>query len=558
MNTINASSRPDHRLDPWSDERAIAALRLILALSALTLSYGSDFGSDPAEYRGPTLVVLSLYSAYSAVLTVLARRGLGPQRVPAYWLDTVWYTAFTAVGGGPASMFFSFYFFAILQASFRGGTRSGVHVTVAAVVLSSAAGYLVYPDNRALPLDRFALRPIYLLVIGFLMARLGSLDLLFRRRLTLLKEVSTIANPRFGEGQTIALVLERLRLFHGAEAALFVESDSGWRSSTVRRADTSGLEQAVVTKPVPDDLSAALAQLPSSAGAMFDRGDVQTIALPQIAGDGASSPPDSARCAEIAAMLQCRSFVTVPMRSDGNVARVMILSNSDAAFAPDDAEFLAMVVEHVSPIIDRLRLTDRLAFDAATQEREHLANDLHDSVIQPYIGLQLGLAAALQQARAGGDATPIIERLVNASEREVASLRQEVRRLRTQGEDRTELPAAIRRLAETFGAMSELEVELRVPDALALESRLASHVCQLVAEGLSNVRRHTDAKHAAIVMERHELLLLIGIENEASAGVPFQPFVPRSITERVAALGGRVQVRPREGGGTMVQMEIPV
>jgi len=52
--------------------------------------------------------------------------------------------------------------------------------------------------------------------------------------------------------------------------------------------------------------------------------------------------------------------------------------------------------------------------------------------------------------------------------------------------------------------------------------------------------------------------IVLDIENDSSAGQGQSTFTPRSITERAIALGGRVSVNVRDGGGTIVSVVIPM
>jgi signal transduction histidine kinase len=80
----------------------------------------------------------------------------------------------------------------------------------------------------------------------------------------------------------------------------------------------------------------------------------------------------------------------------------------------------------------------------------------------------------------------------------------------------------------------------------------------MVAEGLSNIRRHTQAMHVAVLVTRQENNLVLQIEDEGSNGATPVAFTPRSITERATALGGQVRVRQCESGGNAVVVEIPL
>ena len=78
-----------------------------------------------------------------------------------------------------------------------------------------------------------------------------------------------------------------------------------------------------------------------------------------------------------------------------------------------------------------------------------------------------------------------------------------------------------------------------------------------MAEGLSNIRRHTRAMRAVIELARRDNDLVLRIEDEDTSGPP-AAFTPHSIAERATALGGQVRVGPRDVGGSAVVVEIPL
>src|ERR1044072_7334823 len=71
-------------------------------------------------------------------------------------------------------------------------------------------------------------------------------------------------------------------------------------------------------------------------------------------------------------------------------------------------------MDHVMPMIDNTLLVDRLASQAADYERQRLSRDIHDSAIQPYIGLKLGLDALRRRA---ADSDPVARDLAELADR---------------------------------------------------------------------------------------------------------------------------------------------
>jgi len=86
---------------------------------------------------------------------------------------------------------------------------------------------------------------------------------------------------------------------------------------------------------------------------------------------------------------------------------------------------------------------------------------------------------------------------------------------------------------------------------------LAAEIFQIVREGLSNITRHTTSAQARIRMASLNGDIVFEIENDSSAGETQNTFTPRSITERVLALGGRVSVNVSDRC-TIVSVVIPM
>jgi signal transduction histidine kinase len=211
------------------------------------------------------------------------------------------------------------------------------------------------------------------------------------------------------------------------------------------------------------------------------------------------------------------------------------------------------------PAVDNIRLVDRLASDAAEAERQRIARDLHDSVIQPYIGLQLGLAAIRQKLMTGQvDMRDDIERVITLTHSGIAELRRYVGGLKDSREHESGLVSAVQRFARKFTEATSIAVRVEAATTMPVSDRLAAEVFQMVAEGLSNVRRHTISAWATIRLACHSDQLILCIENDSPEGSSANAFMPRSIMERAAALGGNTRVESNDPGGTVVIVEIPL
>ena len=241
------------------------------------------------------------------------------------------------------------------------------------------------------------------------------------------------------------------------------------------------------------------------------------------------------------------------------VGRLYLTASRRRAFDTTDVYFLLQLLEHAMPIIANIRLVDQLASTAAEAERQHLARDLHDSVIQPYVGIQMGLAAVCDKLAADSvDVWGDLKQLRELADIGAADLYRYTRGLSNRGARVDSLLPAVQRFAEQFGKTTGLAVHVEAETPIGVNDRLAAEMFHIIAEGLSNVRRHTRSTQATSGLACRNGHLILQIANDVTAASAPAPFVPRSITERVTALGGYTHVELCTDNRTVVAVDIPL
>jgi signal transduction histidine kinase len=210
-------------------------------------------------------------------------------------------------------------------------------------------------------------------------------------------------------------------------------------------------------------------------------------------------------------------------------------------------------------MIDNIRLVDRLASQASEYERQRISRDIHDSAIQPYIGLKLGVDALRRTVSNDDPVATGLAELVERTDSVIKDLRTYVGGLQDGGsrERVNVLTSSIERQAKQLGEFYGINVDVQIAD-MDMNGRLAAELFQIVREGLSNIRRHTPATKARISIASINGDVVLDIENESSIAEIPNIFTPRSITERAIALGGRVTVDVNNAGRTIVSVAIPM
>jgi signal transduction histidine kinase len=547
------------------DDRMVCLMRLVLSLSALAVIYIDP--SEPDRFVAATYAALALYILYSAALYLLPslRESPAVERIVP-WVDVACFLIFVSLSSGTNSIFFFFFLFSILVASFRQGFGAGLAVALVSALSFTIVGYVSAPTQPHFEWNRFLLRPVYLLVLGYMMAYWGGSEIRLKRQLNLLREVTGLANPRFGIAHTLGSVMRRLRAFYEADGCLLVWSETREARHFLMTSGRGDDESAPRVEEVPAPLAELLRSLPETLSVVYNgrrtAWDFQeTGYYASDSAPGAGGADFRAEAAALAARLEAESFISVPARFRGRVVGRLYLTGRRGIFAKADAQFLQQVVEQVAPALDNIRLLERLAFNAAEQERQRLARDIHDSVIQPYLGLQYRLAAIRNKLAAGGaDVERDLERLFQSTAEEVDGLRGFVSGLKDSDGRGGDLAAAVRRFAAQFGEDYDIEIEVECAGSLKVNDRLAAEVIRFVHEGLSNVRKHTRATRVGLRLGCSERACLLRIENNGAAGdaQTTEPFTPKSIAERARELGGRASVERTGGDRTVVTVEIPL
>ena len=561
----------DSLSEQWIDLRLIAGMRVVLGTSALLISM---LGAGQLRMWGiSTNVTLVLYSLYGLLIYHLSvrRNPVAAHRLIP-WLDLIWYVplitfAFTT---GSNSVFYYFFFFSIIVASFNWGLNAGLQLTLAsAVIYTTVALIMAVQQQQSIQLNHLLMAPIGLLTFGYIIARWGGYHTELRNRLKLLKEVTVFSNPRYGIDRTIKAILESIRAFYDAEACLLViPGKPGAESYQMYRVT----HDTTPSRSAPPDIGReAAAQFlePSLDHAVIYRRNRSSQTRFFDVKAKTFSETDSTNTDKLAGMLDAQRYLSMPVYYRHQPVGRMYIIDGPSNIDTPDMEFLLQLMDHVTPVMENIRLIDNLASDAAEQERRRIAHDIHDSVIQPYLGLQFGLAALDQKLEAGNTAIRgNIQELLELTNIELTELRRFVWGLRA-GEERMDvLLPAIERYAERFSLVTGIKVDVEARGKVKVNDRLAAELFQIVAEGLSNVRRHAFCRDARVEISCRDSSLLLQIKNSRPRANPeaergdgnesAKPFRPHSIAERAASLGGDTHVFVDEKDYTVVSIGIPL
>jgi signal transduction histidine kinase len=189
------------------------------------------------------------------------------------------------------------------------------------------------------------------------------------------------------------------------------------------------------------------------------------------------------------------------------------------------------------------------------QERERIARDLHDVLVQRLYaaGMQLDLLARRPTRKLARKDAQRLADAIDQLDASIADVRAVVRALRNPEEDRvTDLAESARTEVAIAGELLGFPPALEIDGDLAgVPATLADHARAALRETLSNVVRHSGAHHVTVHISRGDALELVVTDD--GCGIP-EGVTKRGLThleERARQAGGRCVVRSSPKGTTV-------
>jgi signal transduction histidine kinase len=193
-------------------------------------------------------------------------------------------------------------------------------------------------------------------------------------------------------------------------------------------------------------------------------------------------------------------------------------------------------------------------------DRDRIAGDLHDHVIQRLFAAGMSLQAIVLQIN-NANARGRVTQVVNQLDETVREIRTSIFDLHTPTEEN---PGSLRR--KMLDAVAELCADVERSPAVRISGavdalvtgKLAEHALAVVQEGVSNAVRHAHASDITVTVEAGADLVI----DVTDDGVGMPADVGRSgllnLERRAAECGGAVTVGPGPNGGTRLVWRVPL
>ncbi len=258
------------------------------------------------------------------------------------------------------------------------------------------------------------------------------------------------------------------------------------------------------------------------------------------------------------------SFLGVPIRLRGVVYGNLYLTDKadGRVFTEVDQELAVGLAVAAGLAIENARLHEQARTAGLLEERERIARDLHDDVIQRLFATGLSLQAAAQMVKEP-TAVERITRAIDDLDVSIRTVRSTIFELHHRWSALPSLRSDVLVLCDDAGRALGFapSCEIEGPIDSAVTEPTGSHLLLCLREALSNVARHAHATAVRVHLRvRGRRLSLRIVDNgtgyEQDSRWPSSGL--RNMRVRAEALGGACSIRPGPGGGTIVSWEVPL
>lgn len=253
------------------------------------------------------------------------------------------------------------------------------------------------------------------------------------------------------------------------------------------------------------------------------------------------------------------NFLGVPVTAGGDAFGNLYLTEKDGGFTDDDVVMAEALSRIAGSAVANARLHGRLRSIAVVEDRERIARDLHDTVIQNLFAVGLSLQSIATRV---GDTTAAatLDGAVDRLDHVVETLRSYIFQLRSTPRKR-DLDHRLQELVSRMGAAYPVEVSLDLEVSDLGDETMEDEVVKIVSEALSNALRHARASRITVGVSGDGEACRVVVSDD---GAGFEVDRVRSgmglanLAARASRRGGKANVSSALGEGTTVEVVLPL
>jgi signal transduction histidine kinase len=562
-------------------ERIISFARVLVSAIALLAIWLDP--PEPARYASITYALASTYVVGSvAALLWLRRRANFVRReaLVSHVADVAVAAALTLFTEGPNSPFFTFYVYALLAAAYRWGLYETLFTTAAAAILllveavlveGYLGGFALGHIEGALDINRLIMRVVYLWIIGMCVGYLGETAHQRRRETAAIASLGREAWLNAGQGLLRSVLGPVLRLF-GSTRALTILRGRTTRVA-VWRSELSAASGELQTALSFEDPQRAMFFSDSSSEAWHatrrGRKGIDVVML-DVHGARIRGAQPTPEIASFMAFFRCRSAISVPVYfRDAVIGRVFLVDPCIPLFERESAIQLGQrIASEIAPAAHNGFRLRRLRSRAEARERARIARELHDGVLQSISAAEIRVDLVRRKiSKFAAEDAAELSSIQAALSSEARGLRMMTRRMQTSAATPNDLQQALGDVITRFERDTGIAVRFETDFDVQVESRTRHEIVRIVQEGLTNIRKHSGARHVMVRLASMGGTVRLVIEDDgrgfsfsgrrSQRELEVMSAGPLIIRERVRALRGELNVVSMPGKGARLHVKVP-
>jgi len=256
-----------------------------------------------------------------------------------------------------------------------------------------------------------------------------------------------------------------------------------------------------------------------------------------------------------------KSFLGLPVCSRGAVYGNLYLTEKRGSetFNDEDLAMAEALALAAGIAIENTRLNERVRILSVLADRDRIARDLHDRVIQRVfaVGMTLQGATRLDDL---GEVLNKVDKAVDALDATITEIRTAIFELEDGGGHHG-LRHGVLELAGELASLlgSRPDVTFIGPVDAGVPPHVADHVLAVVREALTNAAKHAEASHFSVIISVADDVTLEVIDDGKGIGLPPGDGLGlHNLRSRAERLGGTFEVQAPEEGGTLLVWRVPV
>ncbi len=265
---------------------------------------------------------------------------------------------------------------------------------------------------------------------------------------------------------------------------------------------------------------------------------------------------------------QMTQFLGVPIFSKDTLIGALYLTDKKdgSDFTAADQDLIETLALQAAISIENARLYEQTQRLAVLEERERIAQDLHDDIIQSVYAVGLALdQAKLDMSTAYQTSMEQIDLSLKSLSGVIQDIRGYIFDLRPQAESVQfkNLKGRLEGLAQELKANIRLPVQADIsPDIdTYLNEQQATHLFYIAHEALSNAIRHAKANQISLTLRKEEDLIILQVQDDGLGFIPPSKISPghhglNNIQTRVLRLGATLEFDSETGQGTCMKVKV--